>query len=153
MRKESIEAKICEPAWAHQDAGFAPRLLLVDDEQKDLLRYSTLLKLQGYNVRTFQSHSEGADCLDQEPFDLVIVSQGSSAFEGRSVLARAMLKDPETPVLVMARTAEVLYYLEAMQMGAVEYLLKPLSGSEIVRMAAKYLHGRGRDAGSVVKAN
>jgi len=53
---------------------------------------------------------------------MVVVAQGSPAFEGRQVLARALEADPERPVLIVARTLDIDCYMEAMEMGAADYL-------------------------------
>ena len=121
---------------------FKPRLLLVDEDFDDLRRYSETLNQLRYEVRSFASYDAAAACLALEAFDLVIVSQGSSNFEGRRVLARAMEKDRRTPVLVLTRFVEMPCYLEAMQLGARDYMEKPLLPSEIGRLAAKYVPTR-----------
>jgi DNA-binding response OmpR family regulator len=71
-------------------------------------------------------------CLEREPFDLIILDQGSTRFEGREVLARAMEVDVELRVLVLARSYARDCYLEAMQSGALDYLEGPLSAAEIL---------------------
>ncbi len=59
------------------------RVLVVDDDLNDLLRYSAILQHEGYEVRSIASHREAANCIGREKFDLIIVSQGTVAFEGR----------------------------------------------------------------------
>jgi two-component system, NtrC family, phosphoglycerate transport system response regulator PgtA len=83
-----------------------------------------------------------AACLALEVFDLIIVSQRSPNFEGRRVLACAMEKDRRMPVLVLTRSIEMPCYLEAMQLGACDYLEKPLPPSEIGRLVAKFVPTR-----------
>jgi FixJ family two-component response regulator len=55
----------------------------------------------------------------------VIVSQGTPAFEGRQLLERALRLRPEVPVLVLARVLDIRCYLEAMELGATDYLEGP----------------------------
>jgi DNA-binding NtrC family response regulator len=115
------------------------RVLVVDDDLNDLLYYSAILQHEGYEVRSLASFKEGADCFDSETFDLVIVSQGTVAFEGRSVLARAFERDHNLPVFVLSRSSDINCYLEAMQMGAFDYREKPLAASELAEMVATHL--------------
>ena len=115
------------------------RLLLVDDDSEDLLYYSAILQRQGYEVISLTSYSEGAAYLEREEFDLVIVSQGGLNFEGRAVLARAIERDRHTPVLVLTRSVDIPCYMEAMQLGAFDYLEKPLAPSEMANLVAKHL--------------
>jgi two-component system C4-dicarboxylate transport response regulator DctD len=118
---------------------FKRKVLVVDEDLDDLLYYSAVLQHHGYDVRSIPSYLEGAACLECEDFDLIIVSQGSSNFEGRRVLARAIEKDRHTPVLVFTRSADMSCYLEAIQSGALDYIEKPLPPSEIGEMVAKHL--------------
>jgi len=122
------------------------KLLLVDEDVDDLQHYSTILNQLGYDVRTFASYGEATACLGQEVFDLVVVSQGTSKFEGRSVLARAIEMDRRTPVLVLTHSVDIPCYLEAIQLGACDYTLKPLPPAEIGEMVAKYLRSRSGSA-------
>ena len=55
------------------------------------------------------------------------------------MLERAIEKDRRTPVLVFTRSVHMPSYLEAIQMGAVDYLEKPLFPSEIGELVAKHL--------------
>ncbi|HXW15323.1 MAG TPA: response regulator [Terriglobia bacterium] len=115
------------------------KVLVVDEDFDGLLYYSAVLRHHGYEVRSIPSYSEGATCLEGEDYDLIIVSQGSSNFEGRRVLARAIEKDRHTPVLVFTRSVEMSCYLEAIQSGAIDYIEKPLPPSEIGTLVAKHL--------------
>jgi DNA-binding NtrC family response regulator len=115
------------------------KLLVVDEDLEDLQRYSAILSHLGYEVRAFASYGAAAACLEQEIFDLVVVSQGSPNFEGRCVLARAIAEDRHTPVLVLTQTMDMPCYLEAMQLGAHDYLEKPLPASEIAALVRRHL--------------
>ena len=115
------------------------KLLLVDDDCRDLELYRTLLQRQGYEVRCSNSFAEGQNCLDCDRFDCIVVSQGSAAFEGRTVLQHAVEVDRRVPVLVLTRVADTDCYLEAMQLGAVDYLEKPLAPMEVVHIVEPYL--------------
>jgi two-component system C4-dicarboxylate transport response regulator DctD len=118
------------------DIGFSPRptkVLLVDEEAGDLGMLCQALKGQGCEVFTCATYEAGIQCLETEPFDLVVVSQGTQAFEGRGVLDRAQQLDRHRPVLVLARCIDMPCYLEAMQMGASDYLEKPVSPAELLQ--------------------
>jgi DNA-binding NtrC family response regulator len=67
-------------------------------------------------------------------FDLIVVGQGSRNFEGRCVLAGASEFNRRLPVVVVARHLEMECYLEAMQLGAVDYLAGPFCDMEIARV-------------------
>jgi DNA-binding NtrC family response regulator len=65
------------------------------------------------------------EALEAENVSFVIVSQGSRAFEGRQVLERSLQLHPNAPVLVVARVLDMHCYLEAMDLGASDYLERP----------------------------
>src|SRR5439155_10849242 len=101
------------------------RVLLVDENAEDLHAYAEVLRRQGCDVRACGSFHEGRDCLEAGSFDLVIVSQGSHAFEGRPLLEQAIETDREVPVVVVATSVDIQAYLDAMQLGARDYIEKP----------------------------
>ena len=110
------------------------KALLVDEYPEDLQFYSTILEAYGYRIRRCSSYHEGVHCLGDEVFDFVIVSQGTPNFEGSRVLKRAAEINRSLPVLVVARFPDMGCYLEAMQLGAVDYLVEPLTVSELGRV-------------------
>jgi DNA-binding response OmpR family regulator len=102
------------------------KVLLVDEEACDRERYAQHLRDRGLRVRACSSYKEGERCLEGERFDLVIVDQGGPAFEGKVVAALSMMKDRRVPVLVTTRHHQMAAYMEAMQLGAADYLEKPI---------------------------
>lgn len=118
------------------------RLLLVDEEVNDLDYYAEILRYLGYGVRKVGSYAQAADLLARERFDLVIVDQGSTSFEGRSVLSRAVEADRHVPVLVLTRTVDADCCIEALDSGAYEYVQKPLTTFEVRELVSDYLKPR-----------
>lgn len=129
-----------------------PRVLVVDEDLDDLRYYSAVLQRHGLEVQAISSYVQGADCLVFEDFDLIIVNQGSSNFEGRRVLARAIERNRRTPVLVVTRSIEMSCYLEAIQSGAVDYIEKPLLPSQIADLVARSIRTHLGKAGILENA-
>ncbi len=115
------------------------RTLLVDEDPSDIRYYYGMLRAVGHKVAIAGSYSEGMSRLEKEGFDLVIVGQGSPAFEGRQVLAHALEINPDTPVLVVARTLDIDCYLEALEMGAVDYLERCAAPRDFMRAVDAHL--------------
>ncbi len=115
------------------------KVLLVDEEAGDLRILRLTLEGQGFEVFTCTSYEAGIICLEAEPFDFVVVSQGTQAFEGRTVLDRAMRLDRRRPVLVLTRCMSMQCYLEAMQMGAIDYLEKPVPPADLLRFVRAHV--------------
>ncbi len=113
-------------------------MLLVDEDREDLEYHRDVLHQLGCEVRTCRTYVEALHRLESLPFDIVMVNQGSPAFEGRSVLEKVVEINRRLPVVVLTRCAEMNLYLEAMQLGAVDYLQKPLAPAEAKRVLRTY---------------
>jgi two-component system, OmpR family, KDP operon response regulator KdpE len=117
------------------------KVLLVDPNSRNLEYYRSVLLGHGYEVRVCASYAEGTLLLDRDGFDLIIVNQGSRNFEGRFLLARAIEIDRHMPVLVLTECLEIGCYLEAMQLGAADYVEKPLGADEVARLVETHIRG------------
>jgi len=109
-------------------------VLLVDEDLEQLEWIGRVIQGIGYSVQACNSYSEGMRQLVSGAFDIVVVGQGSRDFEGRCVLEWASEFNRHLPVVVVARQLEIRCYLEAMQLGAVDYLAGPFAGTEIARV-------------------
>jgi CheY-like chemotaxis protein len=129
-----------------RDSAPGARVLLVDEDRQDLEYHSVVLHQLGCDVVGCTSYSEGIRHLESQPFDVVMVDQGTREFEGREVLQRAVGINRHLPVVVVTGSVDMSLYTEAMQLGAVDYLQKPLSPSEVVRVLKTHPPGRSATA-------
>ena len=100
-------------------------ILLVFEEPQDLEYYGSIVCGLGYSIRMCTSVEDGMEAIKAENFSLLILSQGSPAFEGRRLLESSLQLHPDLAVLVIARALDVHCYLEAMDLGATDYLERP----------------------------
>ena len=114
-------------------------VLLVFEELQNLEKYGSVLCTLGYSIRMCNSVAEGIKALETEHFSLVIVSQGTPAFEGRQVLERSLQLHPNVPVLIIARALNVHCYLDAMDLGAIDYLERP-EPEDMVWAVSAHIH-------------
>ena len=135
MAKTKLQSNIREVSADGQDL----RLLLVDEDANDLDYYAEVLRYLGYDVVPVDSYDRAAATLGRERFDLVIVDQGSTNFEGRSVLSRAVEVDRHVPVLVLTRAVDADCCIEALDAGAHEYVQKPLTTAEVRDLVRDYV--------------
>jgi len=112
--------------------GHRVKILLVDENKKDLANYQSILRQAGYQVRAYPSYDEALAALTSERFDLVVVNQGGPDFEGKAILQRAIEMDRQLPMLVLTRCLDMGCYLEAMQLGAVDYLEEPIKVPDLI---------------------
>ena len=118
------------------------RILLVDEDARDHDHYCRMLHDSGFAVQTCSDFADAARLLGTERFDCAIVSQGSPRFRGRIVLEQSIAGDRYRPVVILSRHHDVRCYVEAMQLGAVDYLEKPVSTVEMVRAVTTHLQSR-----------
>lgn len=133
---------MADDAFTQRGIEFTARIskvLLVDEDAGDLRILRLILEGQGFEVFTCTTYEAGIRCLEMEPFDFVVVSQGTQAFEGRRLLDRAQQLDRRRPVLVVTRCMDMPCYLEAMQMGAIDYLEKPVPPADLLRFVRAHV--------------
>jgi DNA-binding NtrC family response regulator len=115
------------------------KVLLVDPNSRDLEDYRSVLLTHGHAVRACASYTEATLLLSSDRFDLIIVNQGSRNFEGRVLIERAIEIDRRMPVLVLTECLDIGCYLEAMQLGAADYLEKPLCADDVARLVEMHV--------------
>jgi DNA-binding NtrC family response regulator len=115
-------------------------VLLIDEDSEYLDHIRRITQRMGHSVHACSSYAEGVRQLESGAFEFIIVGQGSRFFEGRCVVERAININRRLPVIVVARHPEMNCYLEAMQLGAVDYVSDPSVGAEIARLMRTYLH-------------
>jgi DNA-binding response OmpR family regulator len=121
--------------------GRAPqaKILLVDEDTKDLQLYTSLLRDQGHMVDCCTTYLEGAERLERGWYDLIILSQEGRTFEGQPLLERAVELDRRRPVLVLTRSVDMRSYLDVMYLGAHDYMEKPPAPWEIIKTVSNCL--------------
>ena len=124
------------------------RVLLVNEQHGELDCLTDTLQQHGCEIDSSNGYADGLHQLESKFFDFVVVSQGGSQFDGRPVLERAIEIDRRTPIVVVTRSLDMRCYLEAMQLGALDYLESPLAPTEIGRLVET--HSRPRTAAATV---
>ncbi len=119
---------------------FTSRILIVDDNLEDLRWCSAILEHEGYEVDACNSYVEGAARASTGRYDFVLVDQGGPNFAGQEVVKQATEMNRHTPVLVVTRCLEMSAYLEAMQLGALDYLEMPVPAPFLLREIESHVH-------------
>jgi len=107
------------------------RALVVDEDARDLAYHAALLEAQGFDVIRCRFYADAVRFIERELFDLVVVAQGTAAFEGRIVMNFLQRFMPYTPCVVLASRVDNRCHSEALELGATEYLPKPLSRQSV----------------------
>ncbi|MDR1109999.1 MAG: sigma 54-interacting transcriptional regulator [Deltaproteobacteria bacterium] len=115
-------------------------ILLVDDEDNYRLVMGQLLEAQGYHVVEAGSGREALEIFLEGPgMDLVMTDITMPDGDGLELLARIKEERAEVPVVMLTARNEVKVAVEAMRMGAFDYLAKPFENDDLLRCAAKAL--------------
>ena len=108
-----------------------PELLLVDDDTAHRSMLYTLLSRWGYNVSQADDGEQAVELSRNTVFDVVLTDIRMARMDGIRAM-RAMLEyNPSTPVLIMTAYASVETAVEALRLGAYDYLTKPLDFTQL----------------------
>jgi DNA-binding NtrC family response regulator len=115
------------------------RILIVEDEK--LIRWSIQSRLaeQGYTVHEAETGKHAFAALEQEDFDLLLLDFRLPDTTGLEILRRVHQEAPETSVVMMTAYGTVESAVEAMKLGAFDYLTKPVDLDELSLVVQKAL--------------
>ncbi len=130
------------------------KVLVVEDEPSLREALCETLDLAGYAV---ESAGDGAAAMAllAEPgrvrdIGLVVSDVQMTPMDGHALLGELRARHPDLPVLLMTAYGSIQKAVEAMQAGAVDYLVKPFEAATLVDMVARYLcHDDANDEGMV----
>jgi two-component system response regulator PilR (NtrC family) len=118
------------------------RLLVVEDEKHMREILKMLLETEGYSVVAAENGSAGARWLEKEIFDLVITDIKMPGMDGYGILRKAIEVSPDTLVIMITAFGTVEAAIEAMKLGAYDYIHKPFKIDEIRLIIKKALEKR-----------
>jgi len=107
------------------------RVLVVDDERSMRELLAIMLRQAGHDVTLAEGGEQAVDVLKNEAFDLVITDLRMRKVDGLGVLRAAKEHSPGAVVLVVTAFASTETAVEAMKLGAYDYVTKPFKLEEI----------------------
>ncbi len=108
------------------------RVLVVDDEPAIRAQLEESLQEAGYETRGVGDGREAAELALQHSFDLCLSDIRMPSMGGIELLKRLAETSPETMVMLMTAHGELDTSIEALRLGAVDYLLKPFKHEELI---------------------
>jgi len=108
------------------------RLLLVDDDEVFLRPLHRTLELAGYEVLPVQSGEEALDTLKTEDADVVLTDRRLPGMDGVALVRQIKAEHPDLAVVVMTAYGSIESAVEAMRLGAEDYLVKPFETAELL---------------------
>jgi len=117
-------------------------ILVVDDELSMREVLEALLIREGYQVSFAECGKEAIEMISRERYDLLLCDIRLGDLTGLEVLRAAKKKEPETVVIMISAYATTKTAVEAMNIGAYDYVPKPFDNNELRHTIAKALELR-----------
>jgi two-component system response regulator AtoC len=108
------------------------RILIIDDEENFRHLLSVILIKEGYEVETASNGEEGLQKALASPFDQILCDIRMARMDGLEFLKEIKKTELETTVIVMSAYGTVDIAIEAMKLGAYDYISKPFKPDEII---------------------
>lgn len=108
------------------------KVLLVDDEEDFLTTLAKRLEMRGMKVVTVTRGTEAVAIVDAHGFDLVVIDLSMPGIDGLETLKRIKAKQPDTEIILLTGQGSIRTSIEAMKLGAEDFLQKPVNITELV---------------------
>jgi DNA-binding response OmpR family regulator len=122
----------------------ASKVLVVDDEPGVRLVFRTTLEAAGYEVAEAADGGSALDAVADGPVDLMFLDLRMPGMDGREVLRHLRDAGDDTPVVIVTAHGDVPNAVEAMKLGAIDFLAKPLSPAALRKAALEVLSRHAR---------
>src|ERR1700723_1079484 len=109
------------------------RVLVADDEEGVRTFLAETLERAGHDVTQVADGAGALRAAHEEPFDVVVTDLRMPGADGMTVVRTVRTEQPDVEVIVLTAFGDVATAVEAMKLGAFDYLQKPLSGPGAVR--------------------
>jgi DNA-binding NtrC family response regulator len=117
----------------------AARILVVDDEENARIALTRLLAKEGFLVDSVANGFEALNYLRQQTVNIIVTDINMPEMDGISFLRELNKNFPKTNVIMITAYGGVESYLEAMNLGAFEYINKPVKIDELKLILKKVL--------------
>ncbi|MBL0225222.1 MAG: response regulator [Geobacteraceae bacterium] len=113
------------------------RILVVDDEENARIALSKILTREGYDVASAGNGYEALNYLRDKEVELIITDINMPEMNGMAFLRELSRSHPASNVIMVTAYGEVESYIEAMNLGAFEYINKPVKFEELHKIIHK----------------
>ena len=112
-------------------------LLFVDDDPELRSDMAKFFARQGNRVTECADGRQALDLVEQRAFDVIVLDLAMPTLSGLDVLRELQVRNSECEVVVLSGEATIEAAVEAMKLGAREFLTKPISLKELDRLVRK----------------
>jgi DNA-binding NtrC family response regulator len=121
------------------EKGDKGHILVVDDEPSMRTTLSILLKREGYQVSLAESGAEALPMLAPGEYDMILTDLKMEGMDGIELLRHIKAVDPQAEVLIFTAYGTIASAVEAMKLGAYDYIGKPFDEEELLLKVARAL--------------
>jgi putative two-component system response regulator len=115
------------------------RILILDDDADVVEVLAGALRLKGLDVSGFQSSREALEAFKRKPFPFVVTDLWMPEMNGLELMRRIIGIDPTTRVILISGAGEKEHVLEAMRLGAADFLEKPFDMEHFGRVVSNVI--------------
>ena len=108
------------------------KVLLVDDEEDFLATLAERLEARGLKVTTANNGENALASIEAEAFDLVVLDLAMPGLDGLETLKRIKARQPEAEIIMLSGQGSIKTSIEAMKLGAEDFIEKPVNISELL---------------------
>jgi len=108
-------------------------VLIVDDEEVLVRAMTRVLETRGYQVKAAHDGNAAIALIRREPFDVIVSDIQMPGMSGIDLLRVVRAYDLDVPVILMTGAPTVETAIEAVSLGALQYLAKPTPGDELAK--------------------
>lgn len=131
------DAMESEDVEALAPGGTRGRVLVVEDEDSLRRAYARILENAGFDVREAGNGVEAVRALTQERFQVVLADIALPCMDGVEVLRCMREWDLDVPVILVTGNPSIETAVEALELRALHYLIKPVDPEELVRVVVR----------------
>lgn len=118
------------------------RLLVVDDEEPIRSALARFLRARGFDVTTADSGSAALEALGQESFVGLLLDVRMPEMSGLELVPQALKADPDLAIVMLTGVNDAPTATEALALGAMDYLMKPVELGNLATALERALHKR-----------
>ncbi len=118
------------------------RILIVDDEPSVRTSLGEWFQEDGFQVETAEDGEAALRAMDKGPYDIVLLDLKMPGMDGIAVQKRVREIDPEATIIILTAYASVQTAVEALKLGAFDYVTKPVDPDELSNLVRNALRTR-----------
>ncbi len=118
------------------------RILIVEDEQNMVRTLAKILERRGYGTARASDGTDALRQLESDAFDLVITDLKMPGMDGMELISTMRDRGLAHPTIVLTGYGTVQSAVEAMKLGAVDYLIKPANPDELLLVVERAIENR-----------